>query len=198
MSFSEYLKKLLNHTALEPAEEKKSIRTKIKHLKSQISEPQKLVESVKVFDKIESQPEFITAKTILVYWSMPDELPTHNFIIKWSKEKKIYLPVVKGDNMYIKPFSSTKNLVKGNYGIWEPDSQKEFEEEIDLVIVPGVAFDRNKTRLGRGKGYYDRYFTNGNVIKWGVCFDVQLVDHIPAEDFDVRMDKVFSHSFIVD
>ena len=69
---------------------------------------------------------------------------------------------------------------------------------IDLVIVPGVAFDKNKNRLGRGKGYYDRFLEKIDAPKIGVGFDCQLIEKLPVEKFDVRMNKVVVPSLIID
>lgn len=177
--------------------EKELIREKIRKKKQQLSDKDKEIEAANVFEKIEALPEFINAHNIMIYWSMPDELPTHDFIIRWSKKKTMLLPVVKGEDMLIKPFSTKEELKQGSLGIWEPDTQKEYLNSIDLVIVPGVAFDRNKSRLGRGKGYYDRYFINKRIVKIGVCFDFQLLESIPIDSFDIKMDKVITSSILI-
>ena len=178
--------------------EKELIRERIKTKKQQLTDKEKEIEAANVFEKIEALPEFINAHNIMIYWSMPDELPTHNFIIRWSKKKTMLLPVVKGEDMLIKPFSTKEELKQGSLGIWEPDTQKEYLNSIDLVIVPGVAFDRNKSRLGRGKGYYDRYFINKRIVKIGVCFDFQLLESIPIDSFDIKMDKVVTNSILIE
>ena len=178
--------------------EKELIRKKIKKKKHQLTDKEKEIEAANVFEKIEALPEFINAHNIMIYWSMPDELPTHNFIIRWSKKKTMLLPVVKGEDMLIKPFSTKEELKQGSLGIWEPDTQKEYLNSIDLVIVPGVAFDRDKSRLGRGKGYYDRYFINKRIVKIGVCFDFQLLESIPIDSFDIKMDKVVTNSILIE
>ena len=178
--------------------EKELIREKIKKKKQQLTDKEKEIEAANVFEKIEALPEFINAHNIIIYWSMPDELPTHNFIIRWSKKKTMLLPVVKGEDMLIKPFSTKEELKQGSLGIWEPDTQKEYLNSIDLVIVPGVAFDRDKSRLGRGKGYYDRYFINKRIVKIGVCFDFQLLESIPIDSFDIKMDKVVTNSILIE
>ena len=178
--------------------EKELIREKIKKKKQQLTDKEKEIEAANVFEKIEALPEFINAHNIMIYWSMPDELPTHNFIIRWSKKKTMLLPVVKGEDMLIKPFSTKEELKQGSLGIWEPDVQKEYLNSIDLVIVPGVAFDRDKSRLGRGKGYYDRYFINKRIVKIGVCFDFQLLESIPIDSFDIKMDKVVTNSILIE
>ena len=178
--------------------EKELIRERIKKKKQQLTDNEKEIEAANVFEKIEALPEFINAHNIMIYWSMPDELPTHDFIIRWSKKKTMLLPVVKGEDMLIKPFSTKEELKQGSLGIWEPDTQKEYLNSIDLVIVPGVAFDRNKSRLGRGKGYYDRYFINKRIVKIGVCFDFQLLESIPIDSFDIKMDKVVTNSILIE
>lgn len=178
--------------------EKILIREKIRHKKQQISDKDKTQASNAVFEKIEALPEFKEANTILIYWSMNDELPTHNFIIKWSKTKQMLLPVVKENDMLIMPFSAKENMKKGSYGIWEPETQREYINKIDLVIVPGIAFDKKKSRLGRGKGYYDRYFMNKRIKKIGIGFDFQLLDKVPTASFDIKMDKIITPSHMVE
>ncbi|OIP83170.1 MAG: 5-formyltetrahydrofolate cyclo-ligase [Porphyromonadaceae bacterium CG2_30_38_12] len=175
--------------------EKTKIRRRIRNKKNVLSDMEKSDGSIAVFSKIELLPEFISARNILIYWSLPDELPTHSYILKWSKNKQILLPMVKGEQLLIKPFSSVNELRKSDMGIWEPEAQREYLKQIDLVIVPGVAFDRKRNRLGRGKGYYDRYFNNKKVTKIGVCYDFQLLENIPADSYDIKMDKVITPNY---
>lgn len=190
------LSKLKRKKQIEESEKTK-IRRRIRNKKNILSDMDKSLSSSAVFEKIESLIEFKNAKSVLMYWSLPDELPTHNFIVKWSTKKQMLLPMVKGDKMLIKPFTSTEELRKSDMGIWEPEAQKEYLKQIDLVIVPGIAFDKNKNRLGRGKGYYDRYFNNKNITKIGVCYDFQLLEVIPTEPFDARMDKIITPSYSI-
>lgn len=195
-----YLRRMLNKLKgkkqIEESEKAK-IRRRIRNKKNILSDMEKAQSSSSVFEKIESLPEFIAAKSILLYWSLPDELPTHSFIVKWCKQKQMLLPMVKGDKMMIKPFTSTDELRKSDMGIWEPEAQKEYLKQIDLVIAPGIAFDKNKNRLGRGKGYYDKYFNGKKIIKIGVCYDFQLLENIPVEPFDVKMDKIITPNYTI-
>lgn len=178
--------------------EKSLIRHKIRAQKKELTEDQKKEAAAEVYKKIELFPEFIKAQTILMYWSTDSELPTHDFIEKWSKEKQILLPVVVGHMMIIKPFTGRGDMTKGKLGIWEPESQKSYVDKIDLVIVPGSAFDKKKRRLGRGRGYYDQYFKDKKIKKWGIAFDFQLLDQVPVTDHDIKMNKVITPSFIVE
>lgn len=181
----------------EEESEKTKIRRRIRNKKNILSDMEKSESSKMVFQKIEELPEFINAKSILLYWSLPDELPTHNFIEKWCKSKQILLPMVKDEKMLIKPFVSTQNLHKSDMGIWEPATQNEYLKQIDIVLVPGIAFDKSKNRLGRGKGYYDRYFINKNVTKVGICYDFQLLENVPIETHDIKMDIIITPNFSV-
>jgi len=178
---------------------KNIIRTNIRELKVQVTETQKQKDAGLVFQKIELLPEFKAAKTILLYWSCSGELPTHTVVEKWSADKEILLPSVQGDELLIKRFSKDQKMKKGCLGIWEPEISENFIGKIDLVIVPGIAFDLKKNRLGRGKGYYDRFFDrNKNIKKWGVCYEFQLLPSIPARNKDVRMDKIITPAQIID
>lgn len=178
--------------------EKEIIRQRMKYLKKNLSEEQKQLAAEKVFHRIESNNDFIKATTILLYWSMPDELPTHDFIKKWSVSKSIFLPVVKEHHMTIRPFTKEGSLTKGKWNLMEPMTGDDYLKIVDLVIVPGVAFDRKKQRLGRGKGYYDKYFKEKRIKKWGICYDFQLYDTIPSTSFDVMMNKIFTPSGIIE
>lgn len=195
-----YLRRMLNKLKgkkqIEESEKAK-IRRRIRNKKNILSDMEKAQSSSAVFEKIEALPEFIAAKSVLLYWSLPDELPTHSFIVKWCKQKQMLLPMVKGDKMLIKPFTSTDELRKSDMGIWEPETQKEYMRQIDLVIAPGIAFDKKKNRLGRGKGYYDKYFNGKKVTKIGVCYDFQLLENIPVEPFDVKMDIVITPNYSI-
>lgn len=178
--------------------EKNILRQKVRELKSQITEVQKQKDADSVFNKIESLLEFKKAKTILIYWSSSDELPTHAIVEKWSCEKKILLPSVQGDDITIKRYDIKQKMTKGILGIWEPEISENYNGKIDLVIVPGVTFDLKKNRLGRGKGYYDRFLKHTKAPKWGIGFDCQLISSIPTNKQDVRMDKIITPTQIIE
>ncbi len=124
---------------------------------------------------------------------MKDEVHTHDFIERWSGEKRIVLPVVVGDELELRLYTGPQDLVVGSYGIAEPVGTLFTEySSIDLVIVPGLAFDKAGRRLGRGKGYYDKLLPHIAAPKLGICFPFQLVEEVPAEAFDFRMDGVIT------
>lgn len=130
----------------------------------------------------------------MLYHSLKDEVDTHAFIRKWSREKRILLPVVTGDDLELRLYTGPEDLTVGAYGIEEPTGALFTDySAIDLIVVPGVAFDRDGNRLGRGKGYYDRLLPRiPSAYKIGICFPFQVVDEVPAEPFDIRMDEIIT------
>jgi len=171
---------------------KKELRKFIKSLKKEYPLDEKLKKSTSVWEKMEENQYFKRAKNILLYWSMDDEVATHSFVNKWCKNKNIFLPCVLGDELEIRHFSSMEDMVEGeSYKIMEPIGKVLRNlEKLDLIIVPGVAFDKDGNRMGRGKGYYDKLLKTVSCPKIGVCFDFQLVEKVPTEEFDIPMTEV--------
>ncbi len=172
---------------------KQALRTEIKKKITALNADERKCLSKATLFEIEQLPEFQEAKTVLLFWSLPDELITHEFLDKWHTRKKLLLPVVNGDELELRRYTGSKNLETGRFGIPEPQGEP-FEEwdKVDMILVPGVAFDRDKNRLGRGKGYYDKLLPKLSGIKIGICFPCQLVEGVPCCEWDVRMDKVVS------
>jgi len=173
-------------------EQKKELRKTVKELKKQFAEGDKIRQSETIFNKIVQLPVFNNANTVLLYWSMPDEVLTHKFIEEWWQAKTILLPVVDGDNLRIKQYAGIQSMKKGeHFGILEPTGA-EFKDLdlIDLIIVPGVAFDKNNNRMGRGRGYYDKLLQSTKAYKIGVCFGFQFFEKVPIEKHDLPMDLV--------
>ena len=151
-------------------------------------------QSAEILAALETHPAFRAANIILLYHSLPDEVDTHDFIRKWSTKKQILLPVVVGNDLELRVYTGPADLTPGAYSIEEPTGALFTDyAAIDFIAVPGVAFDRNGNRLGRGKGYYDRLLPRiPSAYKAGICFPFQLVEEVPAEPFDIRMDEVIT------
>lgn len=159
-----------------------------------LHKPSATRQSAEIVAALEAHPAFRAANTILLYHSLKDEVDTHAFIRKWSREKRILLPVVTGDDLELRLYTGPEDLTVGAYGIEEPTGALFTDySAIDLIVVPGVAFDRDGNRLGRGKGYYDRLLPRiPSAYKIGICFPFQVVDEVPAEPFDIRMDEIIT------
>lgn len=175
-------------------QQKKQIRKYIKELKQNYSFEDKREKSKIIFDQIEKLDDFKKAKTIMAYWSMTDEVHTHDFVLRNFPEKEIILPVVKGDQLELRKFTGIDNMKQGESFTIEEPTGETFKnlDDISIIIVPGVAFDSANNRLGRGKAYYDKLLKQSKVIKTGVCFDFQLIDSVPVDQYDVKMDLVIS------
>lgn len=146
-----------------------------------------------MLDKLTDHPRFKEAKTVLLYYSLPDEVQTHEFVKRISQEKQVVLPVVKGDELELRRYSGKADLKKGSFGIDEPTGEIVTDfSDIDIAIIPGVGFDKQGNRLGRGKGYYDRLLPKLQSYNIGICFSFQIVPEIPIEPFDCPMDEVWT------
>ena len=172
--------------------EKKELRAQIKALKKQHSKEQLMEQSEKILAKLEQHPDFVKSHKIMLYSALPDEVQTQAFLEKWHLKKQIILPTVVGDDIIPVEFGKDTTFAVGDFNILEPQNEP-YKDDFDLIVVPGVAFDRNGNRIGRGKGYYDRLLCQHlDVKRIGICFDFQLVDEVPAEPFDIRMDEVIT------
>lgn len=174
------------------------VRKEIVALKKDYTEIELLQFSEEIFNKLEKTQVFADSKYILAYYSFPGEVFTHDFIEKHARDKTIILPVVQNDCLILREYKGADMMVKSAYGILEPLGN-EFTDfsKIDLAIVPGVSFDRNFNRLGRGKGYYDKLLPQLTAYLIGVCFSFQITEGLPIEAHDFPMNCVISQNEII-
>ncbi|MBN2857392.1 MAG: 5-formyltetrahydrofolate cyclo-ligase [Candidatus Delongbacteria bacterium] len=173
---------------------KKALRREMRELKKELTADQRKVKSETVMKELESHPGFQDAETVFIFWSMDDEIDTRDFILKWADRKRFILPAINGDELYLKEFSGVQKLVTGDiYAIPEPEGKPFTDfDRIELAVIPGVAFDRQNNRMGRGKAYYDKILhrLKGKALLIGICYDFQMVNEVPVEPHDVKMDGV--------
>jgi len=173
---------------------KADIRREMKARKRLFTQQELGEQSRAIVSKLLSHPRLQSAKTVLMYHSLPDEVDTHEAIQQLARAgKTIVLPAVTGEGqMELRLYTNEQNLETGRFGIKEPCSKRfAMPETIDLAVIPGVAFDKDNNRLGRGKGYYDRFLpTIPQTYKIGICFDFQKVEYTPTGSNDVKMDEV--------
>lgn len=156
------------------------------------------------------QIEYINnAKSIMCYVSFGNEVHTHELIKMWLSEgKQVSVPCVANNTkevkgMYAVKINSFDELeAAGKYGILEPpllECNIITPALLDAVIVPGSAFDINKNRMGYGAGYYDRFLSNVShkCYKIGICYDFQVLDKIPYEEYDVPLDLLITEKRII-
>jgi 5-formyltetrahydrofolate cyclo-ligase len=141
------------------------------------------------------------AEKILVYLSFGSEIDTHPLIDRWLEEgREVYVPVMVPKTRKIVPvriFSDYRDLPQNAYGIQEPclkEGERLAIDQLDLVIVPGLAFDSCGYRVGYGGGYYDRLIPKlkASARTLALCYGFQLVDRVPADDFDEPVQYILS------
>ena len=175
-------------------EEKKIMRSNARQLKKRYTAQQLQDMSQTVISSLLDSPYVQKASTIMLYYSLTDEVYTHDVIKTLAAEgKKILLPVViDSENMELREYHDDNDLTIGAYNIMEPTGRL-FDDyrSIDLAVVPGMMFDLHGNRLGRGKGYYDRFLKKiRSTYKIGICFKFQITDNVPSGKNDVLVDEV--------
>jgi len=173
-------------------EQKNALRKRMRILKKEVPIEEKKHRSQVIWGKVEQLSAFRDSKVVMAYWSMNDEVYTHDFVKKWAQDKTIVLPAVNKDVLELRIFEGMHSVEEGErYGILEPSgSSLAAPKLVDFIIVPGVAFDRQNNRLGRGKAYYDKLLRDIAAYRVGVCFDFQYVDSVPTDEHDVAVDHV--------
>ena len=174
--------------------DKNEIRYKMKSLRLVVPESERKSAAEEVFDRLEKTAAFLLADRIMMYHSLPDELYTHDFLRKWAGKKRFYLPRVNGVDLEVLPYEESR-LELGSFHIEEPTGRDTMDPtEIELVVVPAVAYDRKGHRLGRGKGFYDRFLQHTKATKIGIGYEFQLLDELPSEPHDVAMDMIVTQN----
>lgn len=167
----------------------------MRSLKANAADEEKRNATDRVFVTLFSLDEWKRAQRVMFYHSLPDELSTLCYLDE-IKGKELFLPRMVGDDLEVVPYGNG-NLHAGNFNVSEPDGESVAPDTLDLIIVPGVAFDVELNRLGRGKGYYDRLLARTTAIKVGICYDFQLLDSVPFEEYDIKMDIVITPDRLV-
>lgn len=169
--------------------------------------------SERIFARVERTAAFSAARCVALFCALGDEPATEDALARWSGEaRRVVVPRVEGDMMQFYDYNPSA-LCTGAFGIMEPvvveathgvDGEAVGETtvvvaptlchpaDIDLIVVPGVAFTAEGARMGRGKGFYDKYLSQAGfrAAKIGVCYAHQLVPVLPVEAHDVAMDRV--------
>jgi len=180
---------------------KNEIRKVISKRRKRMSEKEVRDKSHIIIKKLMETDEFKKAENLMVYLSFANEVFTFDLIEKSMKMgKKVIVPYTIKDTYKIIP-TLLKNIEEdleiSSYGYMEPKKDKIqpiLEENIDLTVVPGLAFDKKMNRIGFGKGYYDRYLakTRQESKNIAIAYEYQVLEAIPTDDFDVKMDFIIT------
>jgi len=181
--------------------DKSAFRKFISDKRNKLSEEKVQGASSIISERIKKLPVFNNSRLILSYMPYGNEvnvLPLNKFILEQGKELCIPRVISKTHMDAVKIKNMEENLVEGHFGILEPASSLNpvNAEEIDLVLVPGLAFDLQGNRLGHGKGYYDRFLANCSekTFTIGVAYDLQVFDNIPHSPHDVKLKALVTES----
>lgn len=186
--------------------DKKSLRNEILNRRKSLSKESLVEKSSEISKLLFSTDNYKNSKYIMCYIDFRNEVKTEEIIKTALYEgKNIIIPisVVETRQLILSQlFDFDKELEAGTYGILEP--KKEFIREvnpelIDLVLMPGVAFDRRGYRIGYGGGYYDRFLTRieKSVPKIALAFDLQIVPHVREGRYDVPVDYIITENEII-
>ena len=171
--------------------DKRTLRRAIRAEIAKLSLEERKILSAQIFSEVEFMPEVAEASVVALFASLPDEPQTAEIIERLSRTKRVVLPRIEGEDMEF--YDISEGLCEGAFGIMEPTATTPVSPaEIDVMIVPGVAFTHEGARCGRGKGFYDKYLSNNGFRAYtvGVCYPCQVVAELPTEEHDRRLDRV--------
>lgn len=179
---------------------KQEVRNYIKQKKQQMTRERIVEKSNLILDKLEQLPAFQEASLIYAYISYNQEVATKSRLEHWIKRgKKIAVPKVTGHEIVFFSINGLSDLVEGYRGILEPKETQIVQKEDGLFLMPGLAFDKEKHRCGYGGGFYDRYLNTHRDVylkKVALAYDFQIMDRIPFESHDEKVEILISESNI--
>ena len=174
--------------------DKRKVRQAVRAEIAKLSTEERTALSSQIFSKIATLKEVKEASVIALFVSLPDEPQTADFIKQLLlQNRSIVVPRIEGEVMNF--YDISEGVATGAFGIMEPIATTPVDpSEIDVMVVPGVAFTQLGARLGRGKGFYDKYLSHNGFRAYtvGVCYPCQLVEELPTEEHDKLLDLVVS------
>jgi len=185
---------------------KKEIRREILQRRDSISKNIRAEKDIAIMQRIIMLPEFLNAKTILFYASFRSEVDTIDLIkLSLHLDKRAVLPkVCKEENILrLYEIESLDELARGYMWILEPsvdETRLRSISDIDLIIIPGAAFDSHGNRLGYGAAYYDKLLANmkKKIPIVALAYGEQIVEKIPSEPHDIKVDKIVTDTMVID
>ena len=177
---------------------KKDIRKRVLNKRENMKETEWEKNSRSIYEKVVTHSFFLNADTIYCYVDYRREVNTRLIIEKaWEMKKRVLVPKVNGNDLSFHQIDSFSDLEEGFKGILEPITESAKEIKEGLVILPGVAYDKTRNRIGYGKGYYDRFLSeNCNLKTMAIGFELQVEDEIPSEPFDRKPEVLITERHI--
>jgi 5-formyltetrahydrofolate cyclo-ligase len=183
---------------------KAQLRQDIKHRLAAITPDERDAKSRRICRCVVDSEPFGKAGVVMMFLSLPHEVDTTAMILAaWRQGKTVVVPKISWEQRHMIPVEITSletGLQKDRMGLRTPVSGLPVPfEDIDLVVTPGLGFDRAGIRLGRGGAYYDRFFAGhaDRIAKWGVCFSEQICPEVPHDASDVPMDAIVTDEEVI-
>ena len=170
---------------------KKLLRSKYKEIRRGIIDKEDRDNII--FNRVINNTKVIDADTLLIYVSNEEEVDTINIIKYFINKKKIGVPRIDNGIMNFYSINTLDELMEGYFGILEPTTNnivKDFNNAVS--ITPGICFSYDLYRIGYGKGYNDKFYSNHNVYKIGLCYTECLIDKIDNDKYDIKVDEIIT------
>lgn len=181
--------------------ERDMLRARMKLLREEASMLQVLEASARIGERVLAMDEYRAAQKILCYHSLPMEVQTGGLIREMLRQgKEVYLPVTCTDkSMKAVRLRDADAVHRGAFKVMEPDGDEEIDPaELELILTPGLAFDRAGGRIGFGAGYFDRFLARCRGTFVALALDAQLVERVPMEAHDVYMHRIVTETGVID
>jgi 5-formyltetrahydrofolate cyclo-ligase len=183
------------------SEEKAELRRRMRDLRSAMRDAERERMADAATEQLVSMPEAVRARTVFVFRSFGAEISTARAIERFSaRGVRLALPALVGGVMHAAEYRPGDPLAPSDYGALEPVEGRPVEPDaLDLIVVPGLAFDAEGHRLGYGGGYYDAFLpaTRPDAVRVGFAFDAQVVRRVPHGEHDARLDAVVTDARVI-
>lgn len=199
MLFESQIKMLLHRLpSWQKKKEKEDMRNILEEERRILTKEKVAEQSEAIIERLKQLPEFEEAKVVLAYYPIRNEVNTRPLLEEYQDKKLILLPVAhRRGRMELRKYMGRENLKRGRFGIPEPKGEA-CKCRVDLVVVPGVGFDEQKHRIGRGGGYYDRFLTKHPfAVKVAVAYDFQIVYNVPVDSHDKKVDIIVTPTRVI-
>ncbi len=181
--------------------ERDELRTEMKRRRAELSAAELSEVSAQIGRRVLAMDEYKQARRVMCYCALPAEVQTADLIAEMLRSgKEVYLPVMgRHRSMTAVRLRAMNALHKSRFGVSEPDGDEAITpERLDLILVPGLAFDRTGGRLGYGAGYYDRFLPRCTGMIAGLAAECQLAEHVSVQAHDVPMHRIITERAVYD